>query len=256
MSPPRIIPLILAGGTGTRLWPVSRDAMPKQFLPLVGEKSTYQQALMRVIVARAVRAADRDDERRLPVFRPLPGRGARHRRHRRARADAARLRPRDRGRRRIRPPARSRRDRAGDRGRSRHPRRRSVRTMPAAAGRDAAAAGHIVTFGIRPTAPKTSYGYIRRGEALGFDGRQPGRGLRGEAGCRDGGHLRGAGLFVELGQLPVPRRCAPVASSPASSPRWRRRSRARSPAAVRTSASCGSTSRPSAGRRRNRSTTR
>ena len=45
---PRIIPLLLAGGTGTRLWPVSRDAMPKQFLPLVGEQSTYQQALARV----------------------------------------------------------------------------------------------------------------------------------------------------------------------------------------------------------------
>src|SRR3981081_2707720 len=38
------------------------------------------------------------------------------------------------------------------------------------AGRDAAAKGHIVTFGIRPTAPKTSYGYVRRGEALGFGG--------------------------------------------------------------------------------------
>src|ERR1700739_3435028 len=48
MSSLRIIPLVLAGGAGTRLWPVSRDAMPKQFLPLVGEKSTYQQALMRV----------------------------------------------------------------------------------------------------------------------------------------------------------------------------------------------------------------
>ena len=48
MASPRIVPLVLAGGAGTRLWPVSRDAMPKQFLPLVGEKSTYQQALMRV----------------------------------------------------------------------------------------------------------------------------------------------------------------------------------------------------------------
>jgi mannose-1-phosphate guanylyltransferase len=48
MGGQRIVPLILAGGAGTRLWPVSRDAMPKQFLPLVGEKSTYQQALMRV----------------------------------------------------------------------------------------------------------------------------------------------------------------------------------------------------------------
>ena len=44
----KIIPLLLAGGAGARLWPVSRDAMPKQFLPLVGERSTYQQALARV----------------------------------------------------------------------------------------------------------------------------------------------------------------------------------------------------------------
>ena len=43
-----LTPLILAGGSGTRLWPVSRDGMPKQFLPLVGERSTYQQALARV----------------------------------------------------------------------------------------------------------------------------------------------------------------------------------------------------------------
>src|SRR6185503_17716701 len=42
------LPVMLAGGTGTRLWPVSRDAMPKQFLPLVGDRSTYQQALARV----------------------------------------------------------------------------------------------------------------------------------------------------------------------------------------------------------------
>jgi mannose-1-phosphate guanylyltransferase len=39
---------LLAGGSGTRLWPVSRDAMPKQFLPLIDRHSTYQQALMRV----------------------------------------------------------------------------------------------------------------------------------------------------------------------------------------------------------------
>src|SRR5690242_16213092 len=49
MSSP-IIPILLAGGAGTRLWPVSRDALPKQFLPLVGDKSTYQETLLRVQV--------------------------------------------------------------------------------------------------------------------------------------------------------------------------------------------------------------
>src|SRR5436190_10073969 len=44
----KIVPVILAGGAGTRLWPVSRDALPKQFLPLVGERSTYQDTLLRV----------------------------------------------------------------------------------------------------------------------------------------------------------------------------------------------------------------
>src|SRR5262249_30572853 len=36
--------------------------------------------------------------------------------------------------------------------------------------REAAAAGHIVTFGIRPSAPKTGYGYIRRGASLAVPG--------------------------------------------------------------------------------------
>jgi mannose-1-phosphate guanylyltransferase len=43
-----IVPVILAGGQGTRLWPMSRSARPKQFLPLLGETSFYQQTLQRV----------------------------------------------------------------------------------------------------------------------------------------------------------------------------------------------------------------
>ncbi|KQX44800.1 MULTISPECIES: mannose-1-phosphate guanylyltransferase/mannose-6-phosphate isomerase [unclassified Ensifer] len=44
----KITPVLLAGGAGSRLWPVSRDQLPKQFQPLVGDLSTYQQTLQRV----------------------------------------------------------------------------------------------------------------------------------------------------------------------------------------------------------------
>lgn len=43
-----IIPVILCGGSGTRLWPVSRDSFPKQFVPLLGQYSTFQATLKRV----------------------------------------------------------------------------------------------------------------------------------------------------------------------------------------------------------------
>src|ERR1700744_2919543 len=44
----RIIPLIMCGGAGTRLWPASREGRPKQFLPLFGPRSTFQDTLARV----------------------------------------------------------------------------------------------------------------------------------------------------------------------------------------------------------------
>jgi mannose-1-phosphate guanylyltransferase/mannose-6-phosphate isomerase len=44
----RIIPLIMCGGAGTRLWPASREVRPKQFLPLFGTHSTFQDTLLRV----------------------------------------------------------------------------------------------------------------------------------------------------------------------------------------------------------------
>ena len=43
-----MLPVILAGGAGTRLWPLSRETYPKQFLPLTGERTLLQQTLCRL----------------------------------------------------------------------------------------------------------------------------------------------------------------------------------------------------------------
>jgi len=43
-----IVPLIMCGGAGTRLWPASREGRPKQFLPLFGQWSSFQETLRRV----------------------------------------------------------------------------------------------------------------------------------------------------------------------------------------------------------------
>ena len=47
--PARIVPVIMCGGAGARLWPVSRESMPKQFVRLVGQETTFQQVLARVL---------------------------------------------------------------------------------------------------------------------------------------------------------------------------------------------------------------
>lgn len=44
-----MIPVVLSGGSGTRLWPLSRSQYPKQFLPLVSEKTMLQETLSRLI---------------------------------------------------------------------------------------------------------------------------------------------------------------------------------------------------------------
>ena len=43
-----IIPLVVCGGAGTRLQPISRESLPKQFLPLFGDHSTFQETILRI----------------------------------------------------------------------------------------------------------------------------------------------------------------------------------------------------------------
>ena len=47
MSAPDIVPVILSGGTGSRLWPLSRESNPKQFWPLLSEASMVQETVRR-----------------------------------------------------------------------------------------------------------------------------------------------------------------------------------------------------------------
>ncbi|WP_333815037.1 mannose-1-phosphate guanylyltransferase/mannose-6-phosphate isomerase [Tabrizicola sp.] len=51
---PEIFPVLLCGGSGTRLWPVSRKSFPKQFVPLAGQGTLFQAAASRMLGAPGV----------------------------------------------------------------------------------------------------------------------------------------------------------------------------------------------------------
>ena len=44
----QITPVILSGGSGTRLWPLSRKEYPKQYLPLAGDNTMLQETILRL----------------------------------------------------------------------------------------------------------------------------------------------------------------------------------------------------------------
>ncbi|WP_328593056.1 mannose-1-phosphate guanylyltransferase/mannose-6-phosphate isomerase [Siccirubricoccus phaeus] len=161
-----IVPVILSGGTGTRLWPLSRESYPKQFWPLVSDRTMLQETAERAVgpgfappvvvcneahrflVAEQLRATKAATPRILlePVGRNSAPAIA---------AAALLLRQED--------PESVLWLMAADAAIA------DVPALHAALDRAvvAAKAGHIVTFGMRPTAPETGYGYIEAGAELG-----------------------------------------------------------------------------------------
>lgn len=160
-----VIPIIMCGGAGTRLWPASRESMPKQFIPLLGDLSSFQTTAKRVSgegFARLVVLATHDV--RFIAAEQLQAIGIEadivlepeRRDSAAAVAVAACLTARQ-------DPGATALILAAD------------HLIPDAeafgqACREAAEAtraGFIMTLGVAPTGPATGYGYIRLGEPLG-----------------------------------------------------------------------------------------
>ena len=171
---PRIQPVIMSGGAGTRLWPMSRAAAPKQFLPLLGEQTLFQET--------AARMRPDADESGPAYGDPLVICGVRHAslivdqladigvspagvitepapRNTAAVAAVAALWSEAHAPDALVLLAAADHHIADPAGF-----RRAV-----AAGARAAARGAIATFGVRATEPHTGYGYIERAEAIAPD---------------------------------------------------------------------------------------
>ncbi|HPG03236.1 MAG: mannose-1-phosphate guanylyltransferase/mannose-6-phosphate isomerase [Methylobacteriaceae bacterium] len=160
----KILPVIMCGGAGTRVWPESRDSLPKQFIPLVSERSTFQMLVdmlkdplfekpivltnvdYRFLVVDQLQAINAEADIVLEPMRRDSGPAV---------AVAAEMAAR-------RSPDAVVVVFAADHVVQDRP--KLIQHCREAA--EAAAAGAIVTLGIRPTGPATGYGYIRAGEPL------------------------------------------------------------------------------------------
>jgi mannose-1-phosphate guanylyltransferase / mannose-6-phosphate isomerase len=159
-----IHPVILCGGSGTRLWPLSRKAFPKQFIPLLGEKSLLQLTLERVAPLlsesnKTVTCVSSEEHRFLladvsaqagisvhQVLEPQPKNTTA------AMALAALAAPADELL--LFCPA------------DHHiPNTQAFVNMVHAAAA-AAQTGQLVTFGVQPSMPSTAYGYIQKGSLV------------------------------------------------------------------------------------------
>jgi mannose-1-phosphate guanylyltransferase / mannose-6-phosphate isomerase len=169
-SPPLIYPVILSGGSGTRLWPMSRSAYPKQLLPLLSESSLLQESVRRI--ADPARFADplilANDEHRFIIAEQLRQIGAKPQtimlepvaRNTAPAAAAAALWLK------ALDPAALMLIMPSD-----HAITDQAAFLAALdAGVAAAATGRLVTFGIAADRPETGYGYIQQGADLASAG--------------------------------------------------------------------------------------
>ncbi|GGY50310.1 mannose-1-phosphate guanylyltransferase [Parvularcula lutaonensis] len=156
-----IIPVIMAGGSGTRLWPLSRKARPKQFQPLISERTMLDETLARVTGPAFGPAAVIGSAPHAEMIAESLGEGGRivlepFGRNTAPAAIVAALLARETD---------------PDSLVLLLPADHHIADVPAfqeavARGVAAAEKGYLVTLGITPEGPETGYGYIKRGEPL------------------------------------------------------------------------------------------
>jgi mannose-1-phosphate guanylyltransferase/mannose-6-phosphate isomerase len=156
-----IHPVVLCGGSGTRLWPLSRQALPKQFAPLVDGKSLLQLSLERLGGLNSHVTCIGSEDHRFMLQEAM---------------ESSRVQ----GRQILEPMARGTAAAVAVAALLADPEELLLLApadhhIPDAAlfkatvlqGIDAALAGYIVTFGVTPSFPSTGYGYIEPGLRLG-----------------------------------------------------------------------------------------